>query len=33
MNSPRASILIVEDSALNLELATDLLTGAAYDVL
>jgi len=32
MNSPRASILIVEDNALNLELATDLLTGAGYDV-
>ena len=32
MNSPRASILIVEDNALNLELATDLLTGAGYHV-
>jgi CheY-like chemotaxis protein len=33
MNSPRASILIVEDNALNLELAADLLTGAGHHVL
>ncbi|MEP7227215.1 MAG: response regulator [Gemmatimonadales bacterium] len=32
MKSPSVSILIVEDNALNLELATDLLTGAGYDV-
>lgn len=32
MTTPRASILIVEDNLLNLELATDLLTVAGYSI-
>lgn len=32
MSAPKSTILIVEDNALNLELATDLLTGQGYAV-
>lgn len=32
MSAPRATILIVEDNALNLELATDLLAAAGYSI-
>lgn len=32
MSAPKATVLIVEDNALNLELATDLLTGLGYAV-
>jgi CheY-like chemotaxis protein len=32
VTTPRASILIVEDNLLNLELATDLLTVAGYSI-
>lgn len=32
MSSPKPTILIVEDNALNLELVTDLLTQAGYPV-
>lgn len=32
MSTARATILIVEDNALNLELATDLLAAAGYSV-
>ena len=32
MSKPRATILIVEDNALNLELATDLLAVAGYSI-
>lgn len=32
MNAPKGTILIVEDNAMNLELATDLLTQAGFPV-
>jgi CheY-like chemotaxis protein len=32
VSTPRATILIVEDNALNLELATDLLAAAGYTI-